>query len=152
MPIFLKESVRLSSWVLVSLQFAIIAYLLFDLNWVAYRADFQIWQLFGALLAIGGLLGLGWRSFSVFPEPKARGRLVRSGVYAYIRHPMYAGILIFCGVLVWQNFNLIRLGGYALLFLVLVIKIILEERELEKKYPEYVEYKKITNRLIPFVW
>lgn len=152
MPVFLKETIRLRSWALVSAQILIIAFLLADMPWVAYRADFQIWQLFGALLALGGILGLGWRSFSVFPEPKARGRLVQTGVYAYIRHPMYAGLLVFCGVLIWQNFNWLRLGLFLGLVGVLVLKIFIEENELEKKFPEYSDYKKSTNRLIPFLW
>lgn len=134
------------------MQVAGLAYLAATGPWKAQRIDFQIWELSGLFLALAGLVGLSWHSFSIFPEPKAHGRFVQSGVYAIIRHPMYAGILVICVTLVWEFWSWPR-GAVALLLLVVfVLKILLEEKYMEVRFPGYTIYQKRTNRLIPFLW
>ena len=141
-----------TSWLLVISQLACFLYLFTGGPWLAHRIDLQIWQLSGALITISGLLGLKWHSFGVFPEPKIEGRLVTTGIYAYIRHPMYAGILVVCITLVWQYPTISRLLVWLFLACIFVIKIIKEENFLVEKFPEYADYKTKTNRLIPFIW
>ncbi len=66
-----------------------------------------VWlRLFGALiLAAGGafgtlgLLTLG-RNLSPFPKPIEGGRLVTTGVYSIVRHPIYTGLIL--GTLGWS--------------------------------------------------
>jgi len=79
--------------------------------------------------------------------------VISTGVYALIRHPMYAGAL---PLLV---FTPLALGSYwALLVLipllpVLIWRLIDEERFLSRKLPGYDEYCRQTRyRLIPGVW
>jgi protein-S-isoprenylcysteine O-methyltransferase Ste14 len=118
----------------------------------AIRIELQIWELSGVFIAISGIFGLNWHSFSVFPEPKNKGRLVQSGIFAYIRHPTYAGILIVSSTLIWQFWSIPRLMALCLLSFVLIFKILREEKMLAQKFPDYEGYKKNTNRLIPFLW
>jgi protein-S-isoprenylcysteine O-methyltransferase Ste14 len=147
-----SQKYPLRSWILVAIQLACLVYLLWFHPWKAVRIDLQIWELSGIFIAISGLIGLGWFSFSVFPEPRTKARFVRSGIFAFIRHPMYAGVLTTTATLVWQFFSWDRVVCWLLLVLVFVIKIRIEEKELRIKFPEYAEYEKETNRLIPFVW
>jgi len=142
----------LFSWLLVGVQIALLGYLLSSASWRAIRIDLQIWELSGAFLAISGVLGLSWHSFSIFIEPKSKGKLVRTGIFAFIRHPVYAGILMVCAALVWQFWTLPRIFAWLALLLIFIIKIRKEEAFLSKKFPEYLDYKINTNRLIPFVW
>jgi protein-S-isoprenylcysteine O-methyltransferase Ste14 len=80
-------------------------------------------------------------------------RVVDSGVYAVVRHPMYAGgILFIVGIPLW-------LESYAgvLLTLVpiglLVLRLLLEEQFLRRQLKGYEAYmKRVRYRLIPFVW
>jgi len=80
-------------------------------------------------------------------------RVISSGPYAVVRHPMYAGmILMFI-------FTPIALGSWWALIvfiftpLVLIIRIFNEERFLLKELPGYKDYcRKIRYRLIPYVW
>jgi protein-S-isoprenylcysteine O-methyltransferase Ste14 len=118
----------------------------------AIRIELQIWELSGVFIAISGIFGLNWHSFSVFPEPKNKGRLVQSGIFAYIRHPTYAGILIVSSTLIWQFWSIPRLLALCLLSFILIFKILREEKLLAQKFPDYEDYKKNTNRLIPFLW
>src|SRR5499433_1486408 len=80
-------------------------------------------------------------------------KVVSTGLYAYVRHPMYAGVLpMLVGIP-------LALGSWWSLFgLVLVVPAIIwrlldEERFLHKNLPGYTEYaNKVKCRLIPFVY
>lgn len=147
-----SQKYPLRSWLLVGAQVACLFYLFSTASWKVIRIDLQIWELSGVFLALAGLVGLGRFSFNVFPEPRNKGRFVRSGIYAFIRHPMYAGILIVTATLVWQFYSWDRLVCWLLLTGIFLLKIEIEELALGLKYPEYADYQKNTNRLIPFVW
>ncbi len=80
-------------------------------------------------------------------------RVISSGPYAIVRHPMYAGALIY---LVGTP---LALGSYwgllALLFVLpfLVWRLIDEEHLLLRELPGYADYcRKVRYRLLPFVW
>lgn len=147
-----KYPVSLKSWFLVVIQVLALIYLARTGPIRAEHIEFQIWQLSGLFLAISALVGLNWHSFSVFPEPKPKGQFIRTGVYAYIRHPMYAGVLMVCGSLVWEFFSWDRLVALVFLLVVFVIKILDEERFLKARFAEYRDYCENTNRLVPFIW
>ena len=80
-------------------------------------------------------------NLSPFPRPLANGNLITSGIYRFIRHPMYYSlILISSGVFI------IKLSFYYLvltisLTLVIKLKIILEEQYLNNKFKNYLFYK-----------
>lgn len=140
------------SILLVGIQVVCLIYIASTGPWKCSKMDLLIWQGAGILLALGGLFGLGRKSFSVFPEPKNKVIFVQKGIYAYIRHPMYAGIIIICTCLVWNFPDFWRWMVLGMLILVLVEKIRREERFLLAQFPEYQYYKEQTNRLIPFIW
>ncbi len=80
-------------------------------------------------------------------------RVIDSGLYATVRHPMYMGFVPFIvGVFLW-------LGSYAAALLtivpigVMVVRIIVEERFLRRELEGYGAYTERTRyRLIPFLW
>lgn len=80
-------------------------------------------------------------------------RVVSTGPYALVRHPMYMGaLLLFIGISLslgsWWG-----LCVYLVLMPALIWRILAEEAFLTKNLPGYGEYKnKVTYRLIPFVW
>jgi protein-S-isoprenylcysteine O-methyltransferase Ste14 len=76
-----------------------------------------------------------------------------AGPYRYVRHPMYAAILI-----VWPSVALL-LGSWwalipaAVIDIIFVIRTRLEDRTLQAELPGYVDYTQHTRyRLIPGVW
>ena len=83
-----------------------------------------------------------------------RGQTVIStGPYHYVRHPMYAGMLIF---MVGTSLLLGSWHGilFGVIFILLLIRrTILEERTLLKELPGYKDYMaKVKYRFIPYVW
>ena len=90
----------------------------------------------------------------VVKHQEARGhKVVDTGVYKVVRHPMYAGILLFgVGMALWLEsyagalVALIPIG-------VLAVRIVFEERFLREELQGYDSYtERVRYRLIPFVW
>lgn len=91
-------------------------------------------------------------NFNVAPVLKQNGVLVTSGPYALIRHPMYLAQLIVLLPLLIDYFDIPRLLVFILLTVVLILKIQLEEKQLNQHFKGYPEYVKKTRRLIPFIY
>ncbi len=118
-------------------------------------------------LSVAGLVlfALGWmitalalreNAFAVTVvrvQSERRHTVVDTGIYGVIRHPMYAGNpLVLLGLSLWLGsytsavFACIPLG-------LLVVRIGLEERFLQRTLPGYQEYmKRVPYRLLPGVW
>ncbi len=83
-----------------------------------------------------------------------RGHIVVStGPYHYVRHPMYAGIVVFfVGTpLLLGSWYGVLLG--ILLVVILMRRAVLEERTLREELHGYADYMaQVKYRLIPFVW
>jgi len=80
-------------------------------------------------------------------------RVVSSGPYAYIRHPMYAGALLFFIGTPLMLGSWYGLAAAAVMAGSLVVRTILEERMLMEELPGYREYAaRMRYRLIPWIW
>jgi protein-S-isoprenylcysteine O-methyltransferase Ste14 len=170
-PALLRERMRLRTadqqgWdkvlfpLLLSFPFAWLILVSFD----AMRAHWSpvpVWlQVVGAIILAGSfaLLFLTFRE-NAYLSPvvriqEERGHtVVATGPYHYVRHPMYAAIVVFVGgtpLLLGSWFGV--LGG--LLFVVLLARrAVLEERTLRAKLPGYAAYlAQVKYRLIPYIW
>lgn len=80
-------------------------------------------------------------------------RVCTTGPYRYVRHPMYAGIIlfVFCVPLsLGSFFALIPASSIAFLF---VLRTSLEDKTLQRELPGYPEYaRSVRYRLIPGIW
>lgn len=89
--------------------------------------------------------------FSTGAETKD-GQLLMTGPYKFIRHPIYAIVI----VLVWSSVlghpSLINVIISVIMTGITVIRIVTEEEFLRGRYPNYVEYSRKTKRVIPFVF
>ncbi len=104
--------------------------------------------LLGLLIDILAFLQLN-TNLSPYPTPKAGGELVQSGVYAYVRHPIYSGILLLTfGYALHEASDYKVLVSVALLVL-FYFKTRYEEKRLEAVYPEYPAYRQRTGRFLP---
>ena len=80
-------------------------------------------------------------------------RVVDTGVYGVVRHPMYAGGALFLiGIPLWLQSYAGELTAL-LAVAMLAARIVLEERFLRRELPGYDAYtKKVRYRLIPHLW
>lgn len=111
--------------------------------------------LLGILIVFAGLgiagvaaLNLG-KNLTPLPHPKDDGLLVQKGLYQFVRHPIYCGvILISLGWLLIYPNQLVLLYMFAL-WIFFDLKTRKEELWLADKFPEYAQYKKRVKKLIP---
>lgn len=116
-------------------------------------------ELAGALLTSAGLalaiisrrtLAQNW---SAAVALKHDHELVTRGVYRFVRHPIYSGILL---MVVGTTLTADTSGaclGFAVIALAIVLKLKDEEALLTEHFGEvYREYREHTRILIPFIW
>lgn len=80
-------------------------------------------------------------------------KVVSTGPYAIVRHPGYAGMILFYGCTPFIIGSLYGLIPALLLAVAFVFRTYFEDRLLYEGLPGYKEYaKKVRYRLVPFVW
>jgi len=107
-------------------------------------------QVAAVLLMLYARLTFGRRSFHAAANPTAGG-IVTSGPYAFVRHPIYAAVLYFTWAAVIDHPSWVNAGGAALITAGAVARILMEERFLIDRYPEYRDYMHRTARVVPYL-
>jgi protein-S-isoprenylcysteine O-methyltransferase Ste14 len=112
-------------------------------------------QLLGYVMAMAGLCIAALAAFNLgknltpLPHPRDGGLLVQTGLYRYVRHPIYCGVILLA--LAWllihpNQLILLYVVGLSIFF---DLKTRKEEMWLTEKFPEYTEYQKRVKKLIP---
>ena len=148
LKIFLKDAYELS---LVFLQFFIISLHFFQFEFLAEKQIIQVSSFayfVGYLIIIIALIILLFaikdlgRNLSPLPRPINNTKLVTTGIYRFMRHPMYYSLLfISFGVFV-TKLSIYYLFLLISLSLIIKFKITLEEKYLNNKFKNYRLYKK----------
>jgi protein-S-isoprenylcysteine O-methyltransferase Ste14 len=105
----------------------------------------------GVVVAALGLTGLR-ENLTAVPRPVEGGRLVESGIFGLVRHPIYAGIIAAAfgwGLVTASPPALIVALGLGVFF---DLKSRREEAWLLAAYPAYRDYRRRVHKLIPFVY
>jgi protein-S-isoprenylcysteine O-methyltransferase Ste14 len=80
-------------------------------------------------------------------------KVISTGPYRFVRHPMYAGaLLLFLGAPLWLGswWGVVAGAAFSLL---MAARAVLEERTLARELPGYDEYRqKVRYRLVPYLW
>ena len=146
-----KSSFGYKSWTFVLVQFSSILALIY-LNEGKYNILSILIVILSLTIVFSAFFEMRKSKFSIFPNPESGSVLIQTGIYKYIRHPMYTSVIIFCvsQIVIIQN-----IISY-LIFFILVVNLILkssyEENLLSKKFSDYKLYILNTKRFIPFVW
>lgn len=91
------------------------------------------------------------KNLTPFPTPKENGSLIQTGLYKFVRHPIYSGIIlatIFFG-LYQQSFWKISIG--ISLWILFYFKSEYEEKKLCEKFKDYPKYQENSSRFFPFL-
>ncbi len=106
----------------------------------------------GALLGAVAIITMRLDNLRIFPEPKKDIRLVTSGPYRYIRHPMYTSLLILMAAWLAETRDPLQIGLWIIMSIVLVMKMQIEERILPLVLPEYRHYQERTWKIVPYIY
>jgi protein-S-isoprenylcysteine O-methyltransferase Ste14 len=108
----------------------------------------------GILLVLGGLFGLAGvaalgQGTTPLPRPSQKARLVQTGIYAQVRHPLYTSVMLASlgWALLWQSWP----SFVAALTLIPFFnaKAHREERWLREQFPGYTDFEKRVPRFLP---
>jgi len=108
-------------------------------------------QAVAILLMVWARITFKTRSFHLSATP-TEGGLVTTGPYKYLRHPIYAAVLLFVWSGVADNFSVENTFLGCIVFAGAFARILCEEPLVRERYPEYQRYAEKTKRLIPYVF
>jgi protein-S-isoprenylcysteine O-methyltransferase Ste14 len=116
------------------------------LQWLGY-AVFVV----GSSIAIIAAFYLG-KNLTPLPKPKDNSELVQAGLYGWVRHPIYFGVIVLA--LGWGLIQQTLLVWIYVLALIIFfdIKSRKEERWLAARFSTYADYQGRVRKLIPWVY
>ena len=137
------------------LQAVLMALVVFPPSFLKEIVDVLGWSvlLVGLAIITAGSVSLG-DNLTPLPKPRESGHsLVTDGMYKYVRHPMYGGVILGSLGLGLATGDETRLFLVVLLFFALDKKASYEEGFLVEKYGnEYEEYRKKAKKLLPWIY
>ena len=108
----------------------------------------QVLVIAGFVLMIVASLRLG-RGLTATPVPNRRGQLITGGLYRYVRHPIYTGVLLIVVGLTLRSGSFVTLAVAVVTVVFFDRKARWEEAQLRERYPDYAEYASRTPRFVP---
>jgi protein-S-isoprenylcysteine O-methyltransferase Ste14 len=143
------------SRLLVTVQFILLAVIFFvptgpvsasAPDWVVSLGSLIVWPGLGIVLL--SIFKLG-QSLTASPIPKESAELKTDGLYKWIRHPIYTGLMLTTLGIALEAGSVAKLFFAAALMFLFDYKAKYEESLLIKRFPEYRAYMSTTGRFVP---
>ncbi len=142
---------RPKSYAFVAVQGLALGLIAFSGPVIARGPVFLLLEALGGALGVWAIWAMRLGNFAVTPDIMSGARFVSRGPYRYIRHPMYASLLLMTLALVLSHYSAFRLAIWAVLLVDLWLKLSYEEKKLVAHFEEYASYRRRTSRLVPCV-
>lgn len=146
-------SPSVKSWMYVIVQMVLIAGVFLAPTSPGWDVPAGMW--IGRSLQVAGVVVMGLAALrlggglSALPVPNAAAKLRNDGVYAFVRHPMYTGLLALCAGEVVLSGSLLSLFVWLGLCWWLTQKTRWEELQLAARFPDYPDYVAAHGRFLP---
>jgi protein-S-isoprenylcysteine O-methyltransferase Ste14 len=107
--------------------------------------------IFGTVIALIAAINLG-KNLTPLPRPKDNAELIQRGLYRFVRHPIYFGVIMLS-----VGWGLIQQSTLVWLYVLIIaiffdIKSRKEEQWLQAKFSAYADYQGRVRKLIPWVY
>ena len=103
----------------------------------------------GIVLAFRGVVDLDG-ALTPLPRPRDGAELVETGAYAFVRHPIYGGLILAAFGWAIVQASIVAVAFAVVLAAFLRVKSAREEAWLEQRFPAYAAYRARTPRHIPW--
>jgi protein-S-isoprenylcysteine O-methyltransferase Ste14 len=105
----------------------------------------------GAVIALIAAVNLG-KNLTPLPRPKENAELIQNGLYRFVRHPIYFGVIVLS-----IGWGLIQQSTLIWLYVIVIaiffdIKSRKEERWLTERFSTYADYQGRVRKLIPWIY
>ena len=105
----------------------------------------------GAVIALIAAVNLG-KNLTPLPRPKENAELIQNGLYRFVRHPIYFGVIVLS-----IGWGLIQQSTLIWLYVIVIaiffdIKSRKEERWLVERFSTYADYQGRVRKLIPWIY
>jgi protein-S-isoprenylcysteine O-methyltransferase Ste14 len=105
----------------------------------------------GTVIALMAAFNLG-KNLTPLPRPKENAELIQGGLYRFVRHPIYFGVIVLS-----IGWGLIQQSTLIWLYVVIIaiffdIKSRKEEQWLVERFSAYADYQGRVRKLIPWVY
>ncbi len=138
---------------LVTIQLGSLLYLAVSGILLAGSVFGELVEAAGIILGVMAIYVAGIHNVNITPLPKDGGKLITSGPYRFIRHPMYLAQVVVFIPLVATDYTPVRLAVILLLTIALLLKIPYEEKGLVGQFGvAYGVYRSKTKKVIPFIY
>jgi protein-S-isoprenylcysteine O-methyltransferase Ste14 len=145
------KSKQLRSYAFVIVQFACLIFIAVTGPLIARQPVWLAMEIAALLLGLWTAWTMRAARFNIVPDVPAGGQHVMHGPYRFIRHPMYATLLLGSLALVLNAPTPLRAIVWIVLLIDLLAKLAYEEQLLLQSFPTYAEYRQRSKRLIPFI-
>jgi len=140
----------------VLVQFVLFALYVIDFDLFGLTFEIPYWfnlvsiflGFFGAVVITFGIINMN-ENLTPFPTPRRNSSLISGGIYKYIRHPIYSGIILLFLAYGLYSGSVGRLIITIILSIVFYFETELEEELLIERFPGYQNYKGVTGRFFP---
>lgn len=123
-----------------------------ELPLVSYMLSYVIYMA-GAAITIWSMWSNHFFSSIVRIQTDRNHAVVEEGPYLYLRHPGYAGAILFVITTPLLLGSLLALIPVGIIIILFIGRTYLEDRVLQKELPGYAEYaKKVKYQLFPGIW
>jgi len=132
-------------------RFGTVSLMIAESTWINYLGLLMIFV--GIVSRVFIIKSLG-KYFTVDVTIRKDHQIKKDGIYSILRHPSYAAsLLTFLGLGIYLN-NWFSLGiAFIPPFLAFLYRIKVEEKALIEQFgQDYIDYRKSTKRLIPFIY
>ncbi len=146
------NSNKLYPYFLVFVQFSCLIFVAITAPVISNNVGGLLTESVGIFLAAHAIYVVKIGNVNIAPIVKQNAKLITSGPYRIIRHPMYIAQIIAILPLVIDYFSWYRLAALFILLIDLLVKIEYEEKQLVAHFPEYTEYQKKTKKIIPAIY
>jgi len=145
---------RRTSWLLVAGQFVLLGLIVLSPGGSTWTVPVVVArvaegaEVVGILLMVVAAASLG-RGLTAVPLPNARAVLRTGGLYRFMRHPIYTGLLLFALARSLVSGSPLTASVCLLLVVLINAKARWEERHLAERFPGYRAYCARTPRFVP---